>query len=455
MATIATQRSSVALLAALLAACGDTDPGEGLTPPDTGLTLDVGMSTKGDVGIEPDGGMEDVGPEIPAHCENGVRDEVLGETAIDCGGDCAGCAFGQSCGSTADCGFGLACGNDGICDLASCEDGVRGEDETDVDCGGPECHTRCVVQQRCDVTSDCSGLRCVDGRCAPASCEDALLNGEESDVDCGGPDCGPCGVGSACLVRTDCPEDVYEETLCSSADLCTETGTQAYHRETYGCSNGACTVEVEDRDNVSCARETEGRSCGAPFESAWTACGYAQECGNLGERTREVERSMCRSGLCETLAMTETSTCGARNTDNNLCGGTLEWPQVTCERNASSNPCSRAGTATRDTHRCVRESCILVEERATQSCTFDPAGRTCASTCRYKENTCTDRRSTGMRAGRRTYYTREIWRRPRVCDSAGSCIPNGNETFAGRRESLQYYQGSRYDCSRSYGTTCP
>jgi hypothetical protein len=36
------------------------------------------------------------------------------------------------------------------------------------------------------------------------SCTDGVTDGEETDVDCGGPDCPKCAVGRACQTGTDC-----------------------------------------------------------------------------------------------------------------------------------------------------------------------------------------------------------------------------------------------------------
>jgi hypothetical protein len=38
----------------------------------------------------------------------------------------------------------------------------------------------------------------------PATCSDGITNGNETDVDCGGPDCPRCADGKACLASTDC-----------------------------------------------------------------------------------------------------------------------------------------------------------------------------------------------------------------------------------------------------------
>jgi len=39
---------------------------------------------------------------------------------------------------------------------------------------------------------------------AAPRCNDGVRNGNETDTDCGGPDCTPCGNGQHCLVNGDC-----------------------------------------------------------------------------------------------------------------------------------------------------------------------------------------------------------------------------------------------------------
>ncbi|MFT4309902.1 MAG: hypothetical protein ACMXYL_05450, partial [Candidatus Woesearchaeota archaeon] len=57
-----------------------------------------------------------------------------------------------------------------------CKDGFQNNEETDVDCGGPDC-PGCTAGKRCITTSDCAdGLLCLEGNdgrvCAPAHCND-------------------------------------------------------------------------------------------------------------------------------------------------------------------------------------------------------------------------------------------------------------------------------------------
>lgn len=47
----------------------------------------------------------------------------------------------------------------------SCGDGLRNQDETEIDCGGNNACSRCALNQTCRVDSDCLSGRCTDGRC--------------------------------------------------------------------------------------------------------------------------------------------------------------------------------------------------------------------------------------------------------------------------------------------------
>ncbi len=126
-------------------------------------------------------------------CSDGVQNQ--GESGIDCGGTstCARCATGFGCTLPTDCISGV-CGSNNTCSAPSCSDGVQNEQETDVDCGGPNCSTSttaCANGKICKVNSDCLYSWCVissgtSGICTQPSCSDGIQNGTESDVDCGG-----------------------------------------------------------------------------------------------------------------------------------------------------------------------------------------------------------------------------------------------------------------------------
>ncbi len=80
-------------------------------------------------------------------------------------------------------------------------------------------------------------LRCVtDARgsfCAVAeTCDDGVRNQTESDVDCGGGACGRCAHGATCAVDADCISRACVADRCEPAD--------------FACGGGACDVGTED-----------------------------------------------------------------------------------------------------------------------------------------------------------------------------------------------------------------
>ncbi len=75
-------------------------------------------------------------------------------------------ASGGAFGSTETMNFCVGGGSE-----PTCTDGVQNGNETDIDCGGPDCP-------------------------ACPTCNDGVQNGNETGVDCGGPDCAPCGGGN-------------------------------------------------------------------------------------------------------------------------------------------------------------------------------------------------------------------------------------------------------------------
>lgn len=85
----------------------------------------------------------------------------------------------------------------------TCDDMIANGDETDQDCGGPDCPP-CGEGKDCTVHSDCASNLCTGGVCGPGSCGDSQVNGDETDVDCGGSTCPACGPGDDCVVDGDC-----------------------------------------------------------------------------------------------------------------------------------------------------------------------------------------------------------------------------------------------------------
>ena len=141
-----------------------------------------------------------------ASCSNAVRDGQ--ESDVDCGGpDCSACPVGDQCKDDGDCQSERC--EAGTCkEKPTCSDGTHNGQETDTDCGGPDCEA-CGNGKACVFDSDCQSVDCNQGTCrAEPTCTDGMKNGSETDVDCGGPDCGACGDGAQCGGPSDCKTDL-------------------------------------------------------------------------------------------------------------------------------------------------------------------------------------------------------------------------------------------------------
>jgi hypothetical protein len=156
------------------------------------------------------------------------------ETDVDCGGGCLPCLEGKKCNAPEDCASG-ACFNK-KCVAAQCTDGLKNGDETDVDCGGPLCVASgypCLDGQGCGTDgANCLSQICTNGICQPATCDDGVKNGTETWIDCGGGTCQPCPATAPCTVGADCVSGrcVAALGICG----CSDDGD---------CLSGACNKE--------------------------------------------------------------------------------------------------------------------------------------------------------------------------------------------------------------------
>lgn len=146
-------------------------------------------------------------------CENNQWNPELGETWVDCGGDCGvcptnanGCMDGDETG--VDCG-----GSTGIDCLTLCDDGLPNgfEDNAAVDCINPP-----------GFPPDCGGP------CEPCpTCTDLIMNQAEIGIDCGGSGCPACATAGNCLngfvdgdeVYIDCAYDPDAAGFCPQCDV--------------------------------------------------------------------------------------------------------------------------------------------------------------------------------------------------------------------------------------------
>ncbi len=88
------------------------------------------------------------------------------------------------------------------------------------------------------------GGLCDAGSCATASCNDGSKDGDESDIDCGGSCAKKCVNAGGCNSGSDCISCACSLALCTSCSLpsdCYPANGAALCR-VYACTNGACVI---------------------------------------------------------------------------------------------------------------------------------------------------------------------------------------------------------------------
>ena len=265
------------------------------------------------------------GTEATAHCSNLISDE--GETGLDCGGTCPACAAGGTCLVNNDCA-GNQC-VEGVCQDASCTDGVQSGGETDADCGGGAC-APCPSGLRCTAARDCVSGVCLTGACAQPTCTDEVQNGEEGDIDCGGS-CPTCLPGQKCKLPTDCAGG--------------------------NCTNGTCSLTCLDGKGNCDGDAANG--CESNLKTDPAHCGACDTPCNLAHTS-----ASCNGGTCAV------DQCTAPYAD---CDGD---PTNGCETNtgtdsANCNGCGLTCPAVNGTPSCVASSCEITCAAGFSDCDDD------------------------------------------------------------------------------------
>ena len=201
----------------------------------------------------------------------------------------------------------------------TCADAAKGEMETDVDCGGPQCVSiglPCALTKECAANADCASGICDTTAGTPVcvSCADSLKNKVETDVDCGGGTCTPCFDGLDCLQASDCTSTQCEANKCTS------------------CFNGV-------KDSVETGANCGGATCAA-------TCVIGVPCAADGD---------CSTGKCDGV----TNLCRTL-TPHETCTDTTKALLET-EVDCGGKECRGAGYTCAGTQACAEEECAEEE----------------------------------------------------------------------------------------------
>ena len=159
------------------------------------------------------------------------------------------CADGAACTAPNDCTSGY-CVKD-TCVPKGCADGVKDNDETDVDCGG-SCILGCAPGAACAANTDCLDGTCLSTlTCKPPTKGDGLKNGNESDVDCGSSTAGRFDTKAA---RCDAGKTCAADVDCKSAGCNIDTKTCAFARSC-ATTNGGTSCGAGDSTSASASHE--------------------------------------------------------------------------------------------------------------------------------------------------------------------------------------------------------
>ncbi len=270
-------------------------------------------------------------PALPLYQSSTCQDGVLGqqETDVDCGGACAPCSDGRICAGDDDC-LSDQCATGRVCRPQTCGNGAEDPGESGVDCGGA---CGACPGDSCSSDGDCATGYCTDDTCGVASCTDATRNGNESDVDCGA-ECPACADGDDCLLNQDCQSEYCQMRVCT-APSCTD-GTKNQHETDVDCGGGCspCALGRTCETGADCVTglcqanvctqiasncddgEKNGQESDVDCGGSCPACGVGRSC----QLAQDCISAICTSGACQAAPGCDDGTQNGNESDVD-CGG--------------------------------------------------------------------------------------------------------------------------------------
>ncbi len=393
---------------------------------------------------------------------------LCGASCVDTASSLAHCG---GCDRPCEVAHGTPACSGGSCRLERCDEGWGDCDgdpangcETDLtaasDCG--RCGNACPPSSPYCAADGSGGLGCTDG------CSDGVRGGDESDVDCGGSLCAPCSQGRRCNVDRDCDATlVCRGGTCVPCGECTPGETQEQSCGNCGTQTRSCTA--------SCIWGSWGPCTGEGVCAPGTT--DTQPCGNCGTQSRSCTASCswgswgsCTGqGVCSP-GTTETQSCGNCGTRSRTCNAACGWDGwgactgegVCSPGQTQSQSCGNCGTQTRSCTAscswgswgvCTGEGACSPGSRDSAGCPNPCMAKSCDSSCSWSAecSACNPSCSSSLPQCGTTcppgYYASRIYC-SNGCASDGWCGVGDPANAADCRRAC----GSSFN---QCGTTCP
>lgn len=149
---------------------------------------------------------------------------------------------------------------------------------------------------------------------AAATCSDGIKNSDETDIDCGGH-CGKCGTGKVCALGADCTFGVCRTNrLCGECNLssdCPGTETECVHRS---CTAGVCGMSLAATGTVV-AQQTVG-DCQSRQCAADGTVKPVVDNSDIHDDRNPCTNDTCVNGVPMNAMLPINSSCGGQNRCN-------------------------------------------------------------------------------------------------------------------------------------------
>jgi hypothetical protein len=211
------------------------------------------------------------------------------------------------------------------------------------------------------------GGTCHQGVCTAGqpTCTDGIKDGNETDVDCGGPDCPQCNLGQRCNVDCDC-NNSGSAVLCingvCSGSMMVHTPNQCYLPNATGvCVHNACTGNLMCYSGYGDCDHNVANGCEADFNTDSLNCGG---CGVACAMGQMCQAGVCTPAVCQILCTYNNGICQCVN---NMC--------VSCTCNVGYADCNNnhadgcETNVTSDVNNCGACGLVCSLAHATPACT--------------------------------------------------------------------------------------